>query len=71
MSVADDAKKAAVAAAVALPLLLGAQQAEALSSQDVRSLTYAQVSSDASRYLSKCEDGPAAWPASAECGLMV
>jgi len=43
MSAADAAKKAAAGAAVALPLLLGAADAEALTSKDVRSLTYGQI----------------------------
>jgi hypothetical protein len=37
------AKKAAAIAAVPLAVILGAGQAEALTSQDVKSLTYLQV----------------------------
>jgi len=55
MSAADAAKKAAAGAAVALPLLLGAADAEALTSKDVRSLTYGQVSQNATTHPSKSD----------------
>lgn len=53
MSAADSAKKVAAGAAVALPLLLGATDAEALTSKDVRSLTYQQVSQNSCTHPSK------------------
>jgi hypothetical protein len=46
------AKKAAAIAAVPLAVILGAGQAEALTSQDVKSLTYLQVKQSSSDLLS-------------------